>query len=99
MPAVSILQDSCISYDPNHRIGSIVFGPYAFAKPVVWPSSLCPAFFVKRINLSKNQIVQFALNGGALCGPTFCPLGGPHWKLSIALFKSRDAVALATLRG
>ena len=44
--------------------------------------------------------MQFALNAGALCGPTFCPLPGPHWKLSIAkAFKSRDAVALATLRG
>ena len=42
--------------------------------------------------------MQFALNEGALCGPTFCPLGGPHWKLSIALLKSRDAVASA-LRG
>ena len=84
-----------ISFKPK----AVVFGPYAFAKPVVWPNSLCPVFFVKRINSSKNQIVPFALNEGALCGPTFCPRGGPHWKLSIALFKSRDAVALATLRG
>ena len=54
---------------------------------------------MKRIDSSKNQIEPFALKEEALFGPSFCPLGGPHWKLSIALFKSRDALALATLRG
>ena len=87
-PVVSIPRDFCISYDPNQRIDSSL-----------WAICVCEAsglakLFMPVLLRGKDKLI--GESDRAVCfDDTF---GGPHWKLQIAIFKSRDALALANLR-